>query len=89
MDYSKWEKLEVSSSEDEKEIDPREPQKYWMLWYELDVAFNLIFLVALLWNMYGYGGPVRQFWKSGWNCFDFFIVCVGMIMMTGLVGGRV
>ena len=35
--------------------------------------------------MYGYGGPVKHFWRAGWNCFDFFIVVVGMVMMTGQV----
>jgi len=35
-------------------------------------------------NMYGYGGPVRQFWRSGWNVFDFVIVSIGVVLMTGI-----
>ena len=35
--------------------------------------------------MYGYGGPVRAFWSSPWNVFDFFIVVVGVTLMLGVV----
>ena len=35
--------------------------------------------------VYGYGGPVRAFWSSPWNVFDFFIVVVGVTLMLGVI----
>ena len=54
------------------------------LWENLDLAFNIIFLVELLVNMYAAGGPFWPFWNSAWNVFDFIIVTVGVILMTGM-----
>ena len=69
----------------EKEIDPDvNNMLYTKVWDQLDVAFNVVFLVELLMNMYGYGGPVCEFWRSPWNCFDFFIVTVGCVLMSGI-----
>ena len=65
----------------EKEIDPDSVQPYWET---IDVIFNAIFLVELLANMYGYGGPTKEFWSSPWNCFDFVIVAVGVVLMSGV-----
>lgn len=70
----------------EKEIDPDAANlKYEEVWNKLDVVFNIIFLVELVVNMYGYGGPVLAFWKSPWNVFDFLIVAVGVLLISGVV----
>uniref|UniRef100_A0A7S2BAX5 EF-hand domain-containing protein n=2 Tax=Haptolina brevifila TaxID=156173 RepID=A0A7S2BAX5_9EUKA len=66
----------------EKEIDPSSV-KYKDIWNDLDTAFNAIFLAELVLNMYSCGGPFLPFWRSGWNCFDFVIVMIGMILMGG------
>jgi len=64
----------------EKEIDPSSV-KYKETWESLDVAFNIIFLVELIVNIWSCGGPFFPFWRSGWNVFDFFIVMIGMILL--------
>ena len=70
----------------EKEIDPDiNDIKFAATWDQLDVIFNIVFLIELLMNLYGYGGPVCAFWKSPWNVFDFFIVTVGVLLMTPLI----
>jgi len=66
----------------EKEIDPI-PSKYPGTWASFELAFNIIFLLELLINMYGQGGPFKPFWSSGWNVFDTIIVSVGVVLMTG------
>ena len=70
----------------EKEYDP-DPNELRMkpLWDGFDTAFNAIFLVELLANLYGYGfGPA--FWRSGWNVFDTIITGVGVILLAGVSG---
>jgi hypothetical protein len=72
----------------EKEIDPA-GVLYQGLFLNLDTVFTVIFLIELLINMYGCGGPHRQaFWKSGWNLFDTLIVAVGVIILSGVGLGR-
>jgi len=66
----------------EKEIDPI-ASKYPGTWASFELAFNIIFLLELLINMYGQGGPFKPFWSSGWNVFDTIIVSVGVVLMTG------
>ena len=69
----------------EKELDPDLSNPCCtQTWETFDLAFNIVFLFELLVNMYGYGGPVRAFWRNGWNVFDFFIVVVGVVLMTGI-----
>jgi len=46
---------------------------------------NIIFLFELMANMYAYGGPVKQFWASGWNIFDTIIVLVGVLTMVNVL----
>lgn len=67
----------------EKEIDPMGKPEWAPTWNALDAVFNIIFLIELLMNMYQYAGPRKRFWKSMWNCFDTFIVAVGVILMIG------
>jgi hypothetical protein len=55
------------------------------LFQDFDRFFNIVFLIELLMNIYGSGGPFRRFWSSGWNVFDFFIVVIGVIFMTGAI----
>lgn len=71
----------------EKQIDPDpENQKYPEFFARADVAFNIIFLFELVANMWGYGGPVKAFWLSGWNVFDTIIVLVGVLNMVNALG---
>lgn len=51
----------------------------------MDNFFNSVFLIELIINIWGSGGPFQRFWASGWNRFDFFIVAVGVIFMTGAI----
>jgi len=68
----------------EKEIDADvRSQRYANFWNGSDLFFIIAFLIELLFNMYGYGGPVRAFWRDGWNVFDFIIVVVGIALMSG------
>ena len=70
----------------EKEYDPDQNNLQMAhLWDAFDTAFNAIFLVELVWNMYGFGFGVR-FWRVGWNVFDFFITAVGVVLMAGVSG---
>jgi hypothetical protein len=59
--------------------------KYEPLWDGFDTAFNAIFLVELLWNLYGFGFG-KRFWYSGWNVFDFVITAVGVVLLSGVSG---
>jgi hypothetical protein len=76
----------VNILEKEYDQDLQRP-KYTSLWETADFVFNIVFLAELLWNMYGYGFG-RAFWKSGWNVFDFFIVAVGILLITGIELGE-
>uniref|UniRef100_A0A7S2BA23 EF-hand domain-containing protein n=1 Tax=Haptolina brevifila TaxID=156173 RepID=A0A7S2BA23_9EUKA len=70
----------------EKQIDADVNRlKYKDTWDSLDTAFNIIFLIELLMNMYSLGGPIRAFWRIPWNVFDFFIVSVGVILIIEIV----
>ena len=67
----------------EKEIDPAS-NTYTSTFVALDSTFTIVFLVELLINFYGCGGPHKKmFWNSGWNLFDTVIVVVGVIIMSG------
>lgn len=71
----------------EKEIDPGS-DVYPNTWRALDTAFTIIFLVELLINMYGCGGPhCKEFYGSAWNVFDTIIVTIGVVLMTGANDG--
>eukprot|EP00930_Biecheleria_cincta_P074193 TRINITY_DN61395_c0_g1_i1.p1 TRINITY_DN61395_c0_g1~~TRINITY_DN61395_c0_g1_i1.p1 ORF type:complete len:470 (-),score=100.83 TRINITY_DN61395_c0_g1_i1:40-1449(-) len=48
-------------------------------WDVLDYLFNVLFLIELILNMYGFW--FRQFWSSGWNIFDFIVVSIGVLNM--------
>lgn len=71
----------------EKEIDPfpAHLQRYGQVWEDFDKAFNIIFLFELLLNAWSCGGPYRKFWSSGWNNFDFLVVAVGILLMSGAI----
>lgn len=60
----------------EKSIDPTGEQ-FPTPWYILDLFFNIAFFIELMLNMYGFW--LCRFWKSGWNCFDFLVVTIGML----------
>jgi hypothetical protein len=67
----------------EAEVDPGVlgVKLHGRLWDGLDAAFNIVFLLELLVNMYRYGGPRWQFWVVPWNVFDTIIVTVGVILI--------
>jgi hypothetical protein len=71
----------------EKQIDP-DPNnlQHEHIWANCDLGFNIIFLIELWANMWSYGGPVKHFWKSGWNVFDTIIVSVGVLTMVNILG---
>ncbi|CAK0865991.1 unnamed protein product [Prorocentrum cordatum] len=60
----------------EPDLDHR---RHKALWFALDYAFNLAFLVELLVNMYGKW--MRPFFRDGWNVFDLVVVTVGVVDM--------
>jgi len=62
-----------------KQIDP-DGTKYTGTWEDLELIFNIIFLVELLLNMYGHWA--KEFWNSGWNLFDFVVVAIGTLDMA-------
>jgi voltage-gated sodium channel len=51
----------------------------------LNSMFNVIFLVELLFNLYG--SWFLNFWRSSWNVFDFIIVVSGILTMANAVSG--
>ena len=70
----------------EKEIDPdANGLRYPGLWYGADTFFNIIFIFELWANVWGYGGPVKE-WITGWNIFDTIIVAVGVATMANALG---
>jgi len=70
----------------EKEIDPdANDLLYPGFWYGADTFFNIVFLFELWANLWGYGGPVRE-WITGWNIFDTIIVAVGVMTMSNVLG---
>ncbi|KOO20933.1 hypothetical protein Ctob_000430 [Chrysochromulina tobinii] len=70
----------------EKEIDPdANDLQYPGLWYGADTFFNIIFIFELWANVWGYGGPVKE-WITGWNIFDTIIVAVGVATMANVLG---
>lgn len=66
----------------EREIDPYPmPYKqYPKTWATLDDIFNTMFLLELLFNLYGTW--FCDFWRSGWNIFDLLVVVVGICTIT-------
>eukprot|EP00900_Chrysochromulina_parva_P003450 jgi/Chrpa1/13105/Chrysochromulina_OHIO_Genome00002728-RA len=70
----------------EKEIDPdANDLQYPGIWYGADTFFNIIFIFELWANVWGYGGPVKE-WITGWNIFDTIIVAVGVATMANVLG---
>ena len=70
----------------EKEIDPdANGLRYPGFWYGADTFFNIIFIFELWANVWGYGGPVKE-WMTGWNIFDTIIVAVGVATMANALG---
>lgn len=65
----------------EKEIDP-DGLEYPDWFGALEYMFNVLFLIELVLNMYGHW--FWEFWRDGWNWFDFFVVSIGVIMMLKL-----
>ena len=61
-------------------------ERYKSTWRAMEHSFNAIFLIELLVNMYG--SWMRPFWKSGWNVFDFIVVCVGCVSFGIELQGR-
>ncbi len=53
---------------------PSLAQNRWLLW--LDQLFLSLFVVEAIWKLRLYG-PQRYF-QSGWNTFDFVIVCISL-----------
>ena len=59
----------------EKQFDPQSINYRHEFEVVFDV-FNTMFLIELLWNLYGHG---LRFWTSWWNLFDTLIVACGVV----------
>lgn len=72
----------------EKQVDPTgfgsDPaaRKYAETWDAIGLTFNYLFLIELLVNMYAFW--LYDFWADPWNIFDFLVVSIGVIDMTGI-----
>jgi len=70
----------------EKEIDPWNDH-YPEQWIKIELAWNIIFVFELVWNMWGHWySSLRipgHFLSSGWNIFDTIVVSVSLPSMTG------
>lgn len=60
----------------EKTIDPR-GNKYEDTWKAFELFYNIAFTIELAINMYAFW--LCDFWKSGWNIFDFVVVTIGLL----------
>ena len=71
----------------EKQIDPFNEEGMDDTWYAVELTWNIIFVIELVWNMYGswYWSIHMEghFLRSGWNLFDFFVVGVSIPSMSG------
>lgn len=63
----------------EKQIDPNR-EDFMSLWEPVDYFYNIVFLMELILNMYGYWFVV--FWTSAWNWFDVVVVSIGVLEMA-------
>mmetsp|Transcript_64605 Transcript_64605/g.79026 ORF Transcript_64605/g.79026 Transcript_64605/m.79026 type:complete len:380 (+) Transcript_64605:45-1184(+) len=63
----------------EKWMDPT-GEKHPATWEGIDMFFNSVFAVELVWNMYAFW--FWTFWKSAWNVFDFLVVTIGILNMS-------
>ena len=72
----------------EKQIDPWNLH-YSATWEVIEFVWNLIFLLELLWNMYG-SWYISQwhdhFLSSGWNLFDLLVVGISVPAMLAFIG---
>ena len=70
----------------EKEIDPWN-YHYPKQWVKIELAWNTIFVIELVWNMWGHWySSLRipgHFLCSGWNIFDTIVVSVSLPSMSG------
>mmetsp|Transcript_2185 Transcript_2185/g.3719 ORF Transcript_2185/g.3719 Transcript_2185/m.3719 type:complete len:432 (+) Transcript_2185:122-1417(+) len=60
----------------QKQFDPNEDRSP-ELFEGFELFFNIAFTIELGWNMYG--SWFRDFWRSGWNVFDFMVVTIGLL----------
>ncbi len=60
---------------------PSLAQNRWLLW--LDQAFLALFIVEAAWKLWLFGP--KQYFRSGWNTFDFAIVCISLPSMFVLL----
>lgn len=56
------------------------------IFLDLDIFFTVVFTVELLWNMASFW--FLQFWLSYWNLFDFAIIVVSLISLSGMQPSR-
>eukprot|EP00930_Biecheleria_cincta_P103889 TRINITY_DN95_c0_g1_i1.p1 TRINITY_DN95_c0_g1~~TRINITY_DN95_c0_g1_i1.p1 ORF type:complete len:536 (-),score=147.76 TRINITY_DN95_c0_g1_i1:68-1675(-) len=60
----------------EKWIDPKGTE-YAVVWKVFETFWNVMFTIELGLNMYA--SWLCNFWKSGWNVFDFIVVTIGLL----------
>ncbi len=61
------------------QINPDPTSRLEEFFWGADVFFNCVFLVELLFNMFGTW--FEKFWSDGWNVFDFVVVVLSAISM--------
>jgi hypothetical protein len=64
------------------QLHPAEGSELFLLFEDIDLAFNYIFLVELMVNMAAHWW--REFWADGWNVFDFLVVFITFLSMGPL-----
>ena len=73
----------------EKQIDPWS-ERYPRTWERLDFWWNCLFLIELLWNLYGHCYFTQwegHFFSSGWNVFNAALVGVSLPSMLSFLAG--
>ena len=72
----------------EKQLDPWN-ERYPEVWSVMEFVFNVVFLIELVWNMYGsfYITTLSgHFVSSGWNLFDLLVVGFSIPSMLVFLG---
>ena len=64
----------------EKQALPAEDSSAKSVFLVFEWFFGMIFLVELIWNMYG--SWWFKFWRDAWNWFDFIIVLISLLSLT-------
>jgi voltage-gated sodium channel len=62
------------------QISPGDDPEPGSFFFVQEWLFGILFLLELIWNMYG--SWWGEFWSSGWNWFDFVIVMISLLSLV-------